>query len=446
MGFFHNALESVIGQGIAGTPLDEIKIVPPEELEYLKNTFKGETVTYGADETIGTLFKKAVKAYPDAPAVFTKDRDKPLTFSELDKLSDKIAAALLQKGAAKGSLVGFLLERNHTLIPVIIGILKAGCGFLPLDTGYPKGRIDYIIGDSKAGLIVSDPETAAKFGLDCVNVNELMRGGAAFDARIKQDDLAYCIYTSGTTGQPKGVLLSHKGIVNITNPRNNPFNKAVCETGTGVVAIGSICFDISLFEIFVFLLNGKFVALVADDDLAGGEAIADMFLKTGADSLHCTPSRLHSYLSGSLFDKVMKSQLRQILAAGEVLPAHLTDLIASLNIKVYNGYGPTEATIGATVTEAGDRETIGKPIANTAVLIVDGKHRLLPFGVTGEIAVAGDGVGSGYLGKEELTAQKFVEINGKRAYLTGDLGYFIPDGRLKYVSRNDNQIKLRGYR
>ena len=448
MAFFHNALEWIIIQGMNGTPVSEIKIIPDKEYEWLTNELKGKTVPYSSDETIVSLFEKIVLAMPSSPAVFTYDREAQLTFSELDALSSKIAASLHKKGVGKGSLIGFLLERNYTLLPVILGILKTGCCFLPLDTNYPKNRIDYIICDSQAKLIISTPKTAKKFGIDCVDVNELLLDGdnECLNVQIKQNDLAYCIYTSGTTGQPKGVMLAHKGIVNITNPQNNPFNKAVNEIGTGIVAIGSICFDISLFEIFVFLLSGKFVALAADDELANGEAIAGWFKKSGANVLHCTPSRLHSYLLGSLFADVLKTQIKIILTAGEVLPSNLAAMIIENKIKLYNGYGPTEATIGATITEAGDCETIGKPIANTAVYIVNTKRELLPFGVTGEIAIAGDGVALGYLGKDGLTSEKFAIVNNKRAYLTGDLGCFIHDGRLKYAMRNDSQIKLRGYR
>ena len=446
--FFHEALKSIIRQGLAGTPADEIKIVPEAELAYLENMSRGEAVPYDGGDTIVSLFRKVVHAAPSAPAVFTRGREAPMTFSELDALSDRIAASLAERGAAQGSLIGFLLERNAALVPAVLGILKAGCAFLPLDINHPKERVEYILKDSKARFIISAPRAAERFGIAYIDVNELLGGetGAPPDIRINQGDPAYCIYTSGTTGQPKGVLLAHRGIVNIVNPRNNPFNKAVCAGGTGVVAIGSVCFDISLFELFVFLLNGKFAAIAADDELADGEAIAGLFAKTGANALHCTPSRLQSYLSGGLFADILKTQIRMILSAGEALSSNLAALIAEYDIQMFNGYGPTETTIGATVTEAGDRETIGRPIANAAVYIVGAKKALLPFGVTGEIAVAGDGVGLGYLGNDKLTAEKFTVINGKRAYLTGDLGYFIPDGRLKYVARNDNQIKLRGYR
>jgi len=448
MTFFHMSLENIIKQGINGTSVNEIKIVSDAELKYLKNQFKGETVSYSSDETIISLFKKTVKAMPNSPAVFTRDREMPLNYLELDDLSDKIANYLIKKGVLIGSLVGFLLERNFTLIPTILGILKAGCGFLPLDINHPKDRIEYIVKDSKALFIISTPELAGKLELDYLDINELLCGEkeVPLTLKINQNDLAYCIYTSGTTGQPKGVLIAHKGIVNITNPQNNPFNKAVCEIGTGIVAIGSICFDISLFEIFVFLLNGKFVAVVANDELANDEAISRWFEKTKANTLHCTPSRLQSYLSGSLFANALKTHIKLILSAGEVLHARVATLINDYNIKIYNGYGPTEITIGATITEAGDCDTIGKPIANMSVHIVDSKRNIRSFGVIGEIAVTGDGVGIGYLGNKKLTKDKFIVINNERAYLTGDLGYFIPDGRLKYVARNDNQIKLRGHR
>lgn len=444
MEFFHHSLLQIIQQAISG---NEIHVMTDNEITFLKNEFKGTTVKYSADKTIVSLFQQAVCHAPNSTAVIAKD--KTFTYTELDCISNRIAHALLEKGVTSGSLIAFLLERDSLLIPTIFGILKTGCAFLPLDINYPKDRIHYILTDSKAKIIISTSKLGEKFNIDYTDIDALIahENASSCSMPIAQNDLAYCIYTSGTSGKPKGVLLEHKGIVNITREDNNPFNKDVIENGKGIVAIGSICFDISLFEIFVFLLNGKFVALSPDDELADGEQIATLFSKTKANALHCTPSRLHSYLLGNLFFDVLKSQIDIILSAGEVLPRSLTDLVSNeFEARIYNGFGPTETTIGVTITEAGDMETVGRPIANTALHIVDKNKELLPFGVTGEIAIAGDGVGRGYLNNPTLTEEKFVEIDGHRAYLTGDSGYFTPDKRLMYVGRLDHQIKLRGFR
>ncbi|MBQ9881516.1 MAG: AMP-binding protein, partial [Synergistes sp.] len=263
---------------------------------------------------------------------------------------------------------------------------------------------------------------------------------------IPQERLAYCIYTSGTTGVPKGAMLSHRGIVNITDPDNNPFNRDIVKCGTGIVAIGSVCFDISLFEFFVPLFNGRFIEFAPESAMTDPEELAALIKKHGANMLHCTPSRLSAYLKNAVFSDALNS-VEVILAAGEALPGSLvTELNGKYGIRVYNGYGPTETTIGATVTDANDDTSIGRPIANAGVMILDEKGRLLPYGVIGELFVYGNGLGLGYQDMPEETAKRFVEYYGRKMYKTGDLARFLPDGRVAYHGRNDFQVKLHGLR
>jgi len=444
--FFHGSLMQIISDGLNGKRLGEISIITPQETTYLSTISHGKTIPYERQETIVSLFKKAAAEYLDRSAIIGLDNH--FTFGELDVLSDQLASGLLKNGIGREQLVAFMLPRTTQILVCILGILKAGAAFLPVDPQYPSGRIDYMLDNSEAVLLISDSALPAAQGRNFATVPDLLANNNSIP--LPQDitpaQTAYCIYTSGTTGQPKGVLLEHRGIVNITQPENNPFNQDICQHGRGIVAIGSICFDISLFEIFVPLLNGMFVVMAPEDAMADPVAIAKLLTDNNANILHCTPSRLSAYLTEASFIAALGG-VDVILSAGEVLPAALINTLNDdYDVRIYNGYGPTETTIGATITEAGDNLSIGRPIANTFIRIVDLKGRDLPVGAAGEILVGGDGVGRGYLNMPELNSEKFILIEGERFYRTGDIGYLKDDCRIMYMGRNDHQVKLRGLR
>lgn len=444
---FNDALLYIIEQGIIeGKTIADIEIVSNSEKEKLLN-IKGETVTVSDTDSIADLFRKSVKNYSSCPALYSGE--KAFTYEELDAISNRIANALIEKDVKQGEPVLYKLKRDYRLIPALLGIIKSGAAFIPLDPAYPEKRISYIIQDSNASKMIVSSETQDNIsGIECLDIDELIKCSNDKDPllTIPQGQLAYSIYTSGTTGNPKGVLLTHKGIVNITSPDNNPFNKEVVKNGKGIVAIGSVCFDISLFEFFVPLFNGSFIELAPEEALADPKALAELILRHGANLIHCTPSRLTAYLREEDFSKALM-KVDAILSAGEVLPGSLiTELRDEYNVHIYNGYGPTETTIGATITEEGDELSIGKPIANMGIMILDKKGRLLPFGALGEICIFGNGVGLGYHNLDSETEKRFNEYFGRRVYRTGDVGRFFKDGRIEYHGRNDFQVKLRGLR
>ncbi len=417
------------------------------EAEYQKIiSMTGNSIAIRSDLTIPSLFRMVANRYRDRPAVYAGDN--VLTFAQLDMLSDRIACALIRRGVKEGDCAAFMLKRDIRLIPTILGISKSGAAFIPVDPAYPADRISYIIENSSASCLISSPEIAIAENYDYVDVDSLMRQETARELlpKIRQEQPAYMIYTSGTTGRPKGVMLSHKGIANIVHPDNNPFNRDITQNCHGIVAIGSICFDISLFELFVPLMNGLFVELGSEKAMVDAGELAAAILRHGADVLHCTPSRITAYLANASFAEAL-GRIRAVLAAGEVLPGSLVKrLNSAYGIRIYNGYGPTETTIGATITEAGDELSIGRPIANTGVVLLNGACRPVPYGAVGEICVYGNGVGIGYHARPEETAAKFITWNGMRLYRTGDFGYWLEDGRLIYCGRNDRQVKLRGLR
>ena len=441
--YLSDAVCAIVCQGVRENTFSQII----GEEEYRKVTsLKGKQIAIDESLTIPSLFRRAAECYRDKPAVYAGEN--AFTFGQLDEVSDAIACGLVRRGVKRGDFVAYMLKREHRLIPTILGIAKSGAAFIPVDPAYPAERISYIMENSNAACLISSPDVPMAADYDYVDVDELMEQPVECEILpvIRQEQPAYMIYTSGTTGRPKGVILSHRGIANIVHPDNNPFNRDITKNCRGIVAIGSVCFDISLFEMFVPLMNGLFVELGSEKAMVDAGELANAILRHGADVLHCTPSRITAYLANASFAKALE-RVKAVLAAGEVLPGSLVKrLNHTYGIRIYNGYGPTETTIGATITEAGDDLSIGKPIANMGIVLLGKTLRAVPYGAVGEICVCGAGVGIGYHAREEETASKYISWNGMRLYRTGDLGYFLEDGRLMYRGRNDRQIKLRGLR
>lgn len=443
--YFAESIARIMDCGMAGMMVRNIPILGEAEQERLFSV-RGKEIAMDDNATIPSLFRDAVSKYGARPAVYAGE--KSYTFAELDWVSDDIACGLMEKGVHSGDSVAFMLKRDIRLIPTMLGIAKTGAAFIPIDPMYPKDRIIYIMEDSRAKFLISAGDVEAAEEYEYLAVEQILsHTGKTFEPpKICQEQTAYSIYTSGTTGKPKGVLLSHRGIVNIVQPDNNPFNRDIVKNGTGIVAIGSICFDISLFEIFVPLFNGLFVELGSERAMFDAGELAKHILRHRADILHCTPSRIVSYLRNPDFSAALNN-IKSVLSAGEILPESLVnELKNNYKIRIYNGYGPTETTIGATITEAGDSRTIGTPIANTGILLLNANGKQVPYGASGEICIYGKGVGTGYKGRKEETEKKFVDYGGRRLYRTGDMGHLMQDKRLIYHGRNDRQIKLRGLR
>lgn len=457
-GYFCDAVQTIVAQGTAGSPedgsqpsgktvkkLSDIKTIGETEYRKLMSV-KGKTFPVDEELTIPSLFRRAAKQHPNAPALYAGEH--AFTFGQLDEISSRIACGLRRSGVKSGDKVAFLLKRDYRLIPTILGISKAGAAFIPADPGYPADRISYILENSRAACLISSGDVEIAGNYDYTEIDTLLSQEAdpALLPEIRQEDLAYMIYTSGTTGRPKGVMLSHKGIANIVHPDNNPFNRDITANCRGIVAIGSICFDISLFEIFVPLMNGLFVELGNEKAMIDAGELSAHILRHKADILHCTPSRITAYLENKDFLRAL-SGVKAILAAGEVLPGNLVKRLEEIcPVRIYNGYGPTETTIGATITEAQDAVSIGTPIANMGIILLNGARNPVPFGAAGEICIYGNGVGIGYQDRPEETQAKYINWRGLKLYRTGDLGYFSEEGRLMYCGRNDRQIKLRGLR
>ncbi|TCP59320.1 amino acid adenylation domain-containing protein [Tumebacillus sp. BK434] len=388
---------------------------------------------------------------PDKPAVVF--RDEQLTYRELEARANRLARHLRSCGVGPDTLVGISVERCLEMIVGVLGILKAGGAFVPLDPNYPEERLAYMIGDAGLRLLLTQARFADKLqNLQPGGSLALLRldadwpiiGQQAADPvphRAGADDLAYVIYTSGSTGRPKGVLLQHKGLNNMALSQHKTFH---VDATSRVLQFASFSFDASVSEIFMALVHGGTLYLAGQDELMPGVDLLNTLRRHRITTVTLPPSALAVMEDDGLPD------LQTIISAGEACTA---ELIArwSQGRAFINGYGPSEATCCTSAEEYRDANgteavLIGRPFAGVDVYVLDEHGQPVPAGTPGELHVGGISVGRGYHDRPELNAASFQERDGERLYKTGDLVRWLPDGRLEYISRRDHQVKIRGFR
>jgi amino acid adenylation domain-containing protein len=394
------------------------------------------------------LLEQAAQRTPGATAVVCGK--KRTTYRELNSRANQIAHHLIKQGAGPGALVGVFLERNSDLLPAILGVLKSGAAYVPLDPGYPRERLAAILEDAKAPIVLTQQSLAAQVtgGLSRIICVDSDWGKIAQESdenpvvEFKPENLAYVLFTSGSTGRPKGVALEHRSAAMFVQWAQTVFTP---EELAGVLLSTSVCFDLSIFEIFVPLSAGGKVIVVQNAlFLPSAEAKDEVTL------INTVPSAMAELVR----IKEVPGSVSTINLAGEALAETLVNQIyASTSAKkVYNLYGPTEDTTYSTytLTQPDQPVTIGRPLPNTQAYVVDGYGNPQPIGIPGELYLAGAGLARGYYGRPDLTAERFVAnpFNGKspRMYRTSDLCRWLADGNLEYLGRLDHQVKLRGFR
>ena len=416
----------------------ELSILSAEERQKLLYEFNDTAVDYPKDKCIHQLFEEQVIKNPDKTAIIACDRT--LTYRELNEEANIIAHSLIERGIGVGDIVAFALPRKSYLISTMLGILKSGAAYLPIDPDYPQNRIEYMLSDSGAKLLISEN-----------NIKKLLQNNSTVNPYINMssDNICYCIYTSGSTGKPKGTLLSHAGVANyVDNNNNNVVHKIIKSTYKSIVSVTTVCFDIFVTESLLPLTNGMEIIL-ADEEQSKSQSELNALLKlTPADVIQTTPTKMKTLISSNRnLDYI--EQVKAIILGGETLDNSLVEELRKITkAEIFNIYGPTETTVWATNGKIENDITIGKPIANTQIYITDRYMQITPIGVTGELCIAGDGVGAGYLNRPELTAEKFIDnpFGKGKLYKTGDLAYWREDGNIVYVGRNDFQVKIRGLR
>ncbi|MBA4495173.1 amino acid adenylation domain-containing protein [Paenactinomyces guangxiensis] len=427
MGHYETLLKA-----IAANPKQKISSIPlltEMEKRKLLTEWNGTDTWFPNKKCIHELFEEQVDINPHAIAVI--DREMRYSYLELNKRANKLAYFLQQKGVGPNVFVGICMDRTFDMIVGLLGILKAGGSYVPLDPDYPKERLAYIINDTKMNFLVTGQRNTDKHGV--------------INRKTNADQLAYVIYTSGSTGQPKGVMIQHKQAVAMISWAKNVFSD---EELAGVLASTSICFDLSIFEIFVPLCRGKKVIL-AENALY----LAELPNAQEVTLINTVPTAIAELLKVEGIPRSVKV----VNLAGEALDEKLVQQIYQKEWieKVNNLYGPSETTTYSTYAliprDPELKVHIGKPIANTQIYILDSEHQIVPIGVPGEIFIGGAGLSQGYLNQPELTAEKFIahpfrSHQGEKLYKTGDLARFLSDGNIEYLGRQDYQVKIRGYR
>jgi len=400
--------------------------------------------------TLHGLIATQAKRTPDAVAVVCGEES--LSYAALEHQSAHIAAVLRRHDIGPGSRVGVCLHRSIGMVAAVLGVMKAGAAYVPLDPDFPPDRLTMILEDCAAPVVLTEPglEDLVSGPARLVMIDAPELGAAEPAAEVPTTtgaDLAYVLYTSGSTGRPKGVEVTHRNVVNfLTAMANRPGLSA----SDRLVAVTTLSFDIAALEVWLPLTVGARTIIASREEAVDGARLAAILEQSGATVMQATPATWRLLLAAGWSGKADLTAL----CGGEALPRPLARTIAGRCKALWNMYGPTETTIWSSVRpvaatdddDGGGSEPIGPPIANTRFDVLDAQGRALPVGIVGELAIGGEGVARGYLGRPDLTAARFVEREGERVYLTGDLVRWRADGTLDFLSRRDSQVKLRGYR
>ncbi|MDM8558546.1 amino acid adenylation domain-containing protein [Candidatus Parabeggiatoa sp. HSG14] len=454
---FVTILEAVLKNSVS--PIHTLPIMTEQERKQLQ-AWNDTTTDYPKDKTIVDLFEQQVQRTPDNIAVVFEEQQ--LTYQQLNEKANQLAHYLLNLKTFHFSLltsnflVAIAVERSLEMVIGLLGILKAGGAYVPIDPSYPAARIQYMLEDSAAPLLVTQSHLKAQlFSVkpNCVTVC-LDKVNFAVQPLVNPlvtrqvTDLAYVIYTSGSTGRPKGVMVEHASLNNLSY--------ALCEklslnnSSPHIFSLnGSLSFDTSIKQV-IQLGFGHQLVIIPEKIRLDALNLFQYIIQHHIETFDCTPQQLNMLVDAGLQNRL--SELKQVWVAGELLVADLWEKIKKLSIYGFNLYGPTECTVDASLASISKCQypTIGSPLANIRIYILGKQFQIQPPCIPGELCIAGAGLARGYLNRPELTAEKFIEVElfGKteRIYKTGDLARWLPDGNLEYLGRIDHQVKLRGFR
>jgi amino acid adenylation domain-containing protein/thioester reductase-like protein len=447
------------------TPISSIPLLPDSERHRLLVTWNDTGHDHSRDICLHQAIESQARITPNAPAV--ADNDRQLTYEELDSRANMLANFLQELGVGPDVLVGIGMGRSTDMVVGLLGILKAGGAYVPLDPDFPEKRLAMMIEDARPAVLLTEDRLMANHKW---RVREEQTKVICLDTDwptiaqyslaeppdgVRPDDLAYVIFTSGSTGRPKGVQIPHRAVVNFLSAMAK---RPGMDSNDVLLALTTLSFDIAALELFLPLTVGAQVVIAGREVAADGQRLQAALEESGASIAQATPAAWRLLLdAGWPGDKQLK-----ILCGGEALPAELAEQLRRRSRELWNMYGPTETTVWSTVhrVKTTDRApAIGRPIDNTQIYILDKNMQPVPVGVIGDLYIGGEGLAKGYLGRPDLTAEKFVaspfpaesgrRSGGKasgRLYKTGDLARYRNDGTIIFLGRDDHQVKVRGFR
>ena len=440
-------------------PVGSVAILSDAERAFLLRDLNDTRRDYQAPHTLVDLFERQVDATPDQVAL--RFEGEQLSYRQMDELSNQLAHRLLRAGIGRDVIAGVFMERSVEMLVSIYAIHKAGGAYLPIDPDYPSERINFMLDDAQAPVVLTSEAMRPRLSersceilcVDSERSSLQSEPSSRPEVGVLPDDLAYVIYTSGSTGRPKGAMNSHRGICNRLLWMQEAYG---LNSEDRVLQKTPYGFDVSVWELFWPLQTGATLVIAAPQVHRDATELVNIMQREGITTVHFVPSMLQLFLEEKNVELCVS--VARIICSGEALPYELQErCFARLgDVELHNLYGPTEAAVDVTYWQcqrgSPDRVVpIGKPVANTALYVLDSFGEPTPFGVAGELHIGGTQVARGYLNRPELTAERFIHDpfcgeSGRRMYRTGDLVRHAPDGNLVFLGRIDHQVKIRGMR
>ncbi|MEM8718482.1 MAG: amino acid adenylation domain-containing protein [Cyanobacteria bacterium P01_G01_bin.39] len=452
IGHFRTLLEGIVSN--PNCRLTELPILTPAETQQILLDWNDTQIEFPSNLCFHQIFEVQVAKTPNNIALVFQEQE--LTYAELEQKSNELANYLVSLGVQPEVRVGICCDRSFELIIAFLAVLKAGGAYVPLDPVYPQSRLDYIVQDSQISILLTQTKHQDQFpdsNLTIINLDDPTPSPTPSPSApsAHPDNLAYIIYTSGSTGQPKGVLIPHRGLTNLTEHK---IRACQVDASSCVLQFFSFSFDASIPEIIMSLGCGAKLCLADRETLLPGEGLLNLMRSQKVTHITMTPSALATLPAAELPD------LKMVLVGGEAPSAELINQWSENRLFI-NAYGPTEVTVNASMVSCGNGNPVEPtiaPSANKKLYICDRHLQLVPVGVVGELHIAGVGLARGYLNRPDLTAEKFIpnpflsrgefgsNFSSAQLYKTGDLAYYLPDGRIQLLGRIDNQVKIRGFR
>lgn len=431
--------------------LSNLEMASESEKQKILVDFNKTKIDYPKNRVVHEIIEETAKRINNKVAIISNGET--ITYGELNRRANIIANKLRESGIKPNDMVGLLINRSINMMVGLLGIMKSGAAYLPIDPEYPTERIKYMLTDSKAKFLVTEGsmnELIKNFDVSKYYIEKDFIDGNEDNPSIinTPEDLIYVIYTSGSTGNPKGVMLKHKNINNFIKGTTDVIDFNENKT---IVSVTTVCFDIFVLESWLSLQKGLTIVLATEEEQNSPKLFNELCLKYNVNMLQTTPSRTDLLTNNSKFTEYIKN-ITDFMVGGEPFPETLLENLKRISkANIYNMYGPTETAVWSSIKDMTKelKINIGRPIANTKFYILDKTLNICPIGMIGDLYIGGEGLARGYFGNEKLTAEKFIQNpyeENELIYNTGDLARWMGNGEVCHMGRSDFQVKIRGYR